>query len=154
MPSHIRRRRTGGWQKGGAVIVDRTSRFGNPFHIVDGLVVQAPDGESWNGRQWTCSTPPAARQHAARLTPTGSTVLAPTQHRPPTGLDRRRVLTALPELRGLNLASYAASTSPAPARYPHPASPTTATRLSCRRARTWRSQADDHHQPHRYAAGH
>lgn len=46
-PKRIQRRRTKGWRKPeGAVIVDRTSRWGNPFRIVrasHGLVVQ------WSG---------------------------------------------------------------------------------------------------------
>jgi Domain of unknown function (DUF4326) len=34
MPERLRRHRTKGWRKpGGAVIVDRTSHFGNPFRV-------------------------------------------------------------------------------------------------------------------------
>jgi len=35
MPQRIQRRRVKGWRRGDAVIVDRTSRYGNPFTIED-----------------------------------------------------------------------------------------------------------------------
>lgn len=105
MPSRIRRERTRGWRRGDAVIVDRTSRFGNPFRIVDDLVVRAPDGEPWNGRQWTCSTPTAARQHAASLYAAWLDGHGPDTYTVRRRVyDRRRVLAALPELRGRDLA--------------------------------------------------
>lgn len=34
-PRRIRRERTRGWRRGDAVIVDRTSRFGNPWKVGD-----------------------------------------------------------------------------------------------------------------------
>jgi hypothetical protein len=37
MPRRIQRKRTAGWRKGDAVIVDRTSRFGNPFRIASAM---------------------------------------------------------------------------------------------------------------------
>lgn len=38
MPERIQRKRTRGWKlPAGAVIVDRTSRFGNPFRIADAI---------------------------------------------------------------------------------------------------------------------
>jgi hypothetical protein len=70
MPARIQRKRTPGWSLAGAttnplgaVIVDRTGRFGNPFRILDGLVVEHPDGD----RLWSCSSETAARKCASDL---------------------------------------------------------------------------------------
>lgn len=35
MAARTQRKRTAGWRRGSSVIVDRTSRYGNPFVIVD-----------------------------------------------------------------------------------------------------------------------
>lgn len=63
-PARIQRHRTRGWRKPkGAVIVDRTSRYGNPFRIVNNLTVQEPD----TGKVWPCDSPDSARAQASRL---------------------------------------------------------------------------------------
>lgn len=40
----VQRKRTAGWRVGTAVVVDRSSRYGNPWRIVDDTWVLAPDG--------------------------------------------------------------------------------------------------------------
>lgn len=106
MPTRIRRRRTRAWRLSStAMIVDRTSRYGNPFRMVDGLFVQAPDAEPWNGRQWTCGTPDEARVWASVLYADwlggeGLDGLAVGRRT----FDRRRILADLPLLRGKDLA--------------------------------------------------
>jgi len=105
MPSRIKRKRIRGWRKGSAVIVDRTSRYGNPFRIIDDLIVQAPTGEPWNGRQWTCSTIEDARERAAGLYDDWLDGERPDAHIVGGRVyDRRRVLAGLPGLRGRDLA--------------------------------------------------
>jgi hypothetical protein len=94
-PVRIQRRRTKGWRKpGNTVIVTRPSRFGNPFTLAGAI--------EWLGAE----TPEQAREacHMAfRSWVRGSdqwwmgTEAAAT---------RRRLLGALPELRGKNLACY------------------------------------------------
>jgi hypothetical protein len=102
MPVRIQRRRTAGWKRPlGAVIVDRTSRYGNPFRV-DGPLVELIDG-----RTLACSSPAAARQVAVEqfeawlhgYGPDTVTVGRKT-------FDRRRVLAAIKRgaLRGKDLA--------------------------------------------------
>lgn len=63
MPARVQRTRKAGWRKGDAVIVDRTSRYGNPFVITDGRIVNHPDGD----RYWSCGSSELARQCASDL---------------------------------------------------------------------------------------
>lgn len=99
MPKRIKRERTRGWTLAGAttnpfgaVIVDRSSRYGNPFVIVDGLVVQAPDC----GAVWSCGSEPAARRCAADLYDRWLDGAGPDTYRVNgRTYDRRRVLTDL-----------------------------------------------------------
>lgn len=63
MPARTQRRRTAGWTKGDAVIVDRTSRFGNPFRITHEVIVECPK----DSRVWTCGDPARARKWATEL---------------------------------------------------------------------------------------
>jgi hypothetical protein len=60
MPARIQRKRTAGWRAGAAVIVDRSSRYGNPWRIIDDLLVLAPDGTTERA-----ATPDAARALAS-----------------------------------------------------------------------------------------
>lgn len=47
MPQRIQRKRTRGWRKPeGAVIVDRTSRYGNPFTVADCIAAGFADNEA------------------------------------------------------------------------------------------------------------
>lgn len=106
MPARIKRERTRGWRLAevttnplGAVIVDRGSRFGNPF-VVEGTLLVHPDG-----RTWQCGSPVKARQaavvqHAAWLDGDGPDVYEAGGRR----FDRRRVLADLPDLYGRDLA--------------------------------------------------
>ena len=99
-PRRIQRRRIKGWRKpAGAVIVDRTSIYGNPFRIV-GLCVDSPDG-----RTWSCGSLAAAQRHAteqyrAWLEGSGPDVYGAASRT----YDRRRILAGLPVLRGRDLA--------------------------------------------------
>lgn len=108
MSSRVQRKRTGGWSKAsassnpnGVVIVDRTSRFGNPFRIINGLLVEHPAGE----RVWSCGDNASARRWAADLYDDwldghGPDVYEVGSRR----FDRLRVLTDLHELRGRDVA--------------------------------------------------
>lgn len=102
MAARIQRRRTPGWKRPlKAVIVDRTSRFGNPFRVVNHVIVEHPA----DGRVWTYGTPERARRQATALyrewldgaEDDTFTVGAKTY-------DRRRILAGLPQLRGRDLA--------------------------------------------------
>lgn len=96
MPARVQRTRKAGWRKGDAVIVDRTSRYGNPFVITDGFAVQAPDGEPYNGRQWTCRTNADARGWASDLYAQWLDGAGPDTYRlNGRTFDRRRVLAAI-----------------------------------------------------------
>lgn len=44
MPTRIQRKREYGWRAGQAIVVDRSSRYGNPWRILDDTLVLAPDG--------------------------------------------------------------------------------------------------------------
>lgn len=101
MPARIKRERTAGWRKGDAVIVDRTSRFGNPFRIVNEVIVEHPAG----GRVWTCGSPDRARKWATELYQDWLGGDGPDTYRVRGRVyDRRRVLADLPLLRGRDLA--------------------------------------------------
>jgi hypothetical protein len=43
MPQRVQRKREYGWRAGAAVIVDRSSRYGNPWRIIDDTLVIGPD---------------------------------------------------------------------------------------------------------------
>jgi len=44
MPIRVKRERKPGWRAGAAVIVDRSSRYGNPWRIIDDHILLHPDG--------------------------------------------------------------------------------------------------------------
>jgi hypothetical protein len=106
-PIRIQRKRTPGWRlaeastnPNGARIVDRTSLFGNPFRIVNDVIVEAPDGYVWS-----CGTPAHARfiasaQYDAWLDGAGPD----TYEVGGRAYDRRRILRDLPQLCGRDLA--------------------------------------------------
>ena len=114
-PSRIQRRRTRGWRlPENAVIVDRTSRYGNPF-VVEGTIVIAPDA-----RAWQLGSPGAARRFATeqhRLWLAGEGPDTYTVGR--RTYDRRRVLASLPQLRGQDLACPCDVPSPGEPDYCH-----------------------------------
>lgn len=99
-PRRIRRERTPGWSRGDAVIVDRTSRFGNPFRVAGCVVVDPLDGRVWtctdavDARRWACDL------YAAWLDGQGPDVYAVGRK----SFDRRRILADLPSLAGRDLA--------------------------------------------------
>jgi hypothetical protein len=89
-PQRIQRRRVRGWRlPAGARIVDRTTRFGNPFTIADA------EAEGYTYPQLAC-----VELHAAWLDGEGPSVYVVKGRR----FDRNWVLAHLPELRGLELA--------------------------------------------------
>jgi hypothetical protein len=60
MPQRFQRTRKAGWRAGTAVIVDRSSRYGNPWRIIDDTLVLAPDETTHR-----LTTPDKARQYAS-----------------------------------------------------------------------------------------
>ncbi|MFB9437418.1 DUF4326 domain-containing protein [Streptomyces showdoensis] len=92
MPSRIQRRRTAGWRKPeGCVIVDRTSRFGNPFTVV--AAIEARSYTESEARQYTVS---AFKQWLA-----GSRAEWTSEE---ADRKRERILAGLPLLVGHDLA--------------------------------------------------
>jgi uncharacterized protein DUF4326 len=98
-PTRIRRMRTKGWRAGNAKIVDRSSRYGNPWRVENNVVI-APDGTTQ-----LLNTPAAARKEAsaryrAWLDGEGNDTYAVSRKT----FDRRRILTGLRRLKGRDLA--------------------------------------------------
>lgn len=93
-PERIQRKRTKGWSKGGAVIVSRPSRFGNPFTIKDAVEAEMGNPHSAcaeNYGEWLrVGTEGGWYEETYRI---GKQVF-----------DRRRVLADLHLLRGKDLA--------------------------------------------------
>jgi hypothetical protein len=58
-PKRVQRTRTYGWRAGPAIIVDRSSRYGNPWRIIDDTLLLAPDGTTQR-----LATPAEARKEA------------------------------------------------------------------------------------------
>jgi hypothetical protein len=109
-PARIQRKRTKGWRAGRAKVVDRSSRYGNPWRIENSDVL-APDGTTQD-----LGTPAAARQEASiryRAWLNGEGPDTYTVGR--RTLDRRRALTGLSRLKGRDLAC---TCSPPPAGEP------------------------------------
>lgn len=105
MPSRIQRKRTRGWRKPAwSVIVDRTSRYGNPFRIINDLTVQAPANGPYEGRHWMCRTNADARRQAADLYDDWLNGTGPDTYTVNNRLyDRRRILADVPRLRGRDI---------------------------------------------------
>jgi ribosomal protein L34 len=61
MPKRIQRKREYGWRAGSAVVVDRSSRYGNPWRIYDDTLVIGPDDTMQR-----FATPAEARQAATQ----------------------------------------------------------------------------------------
>lgn len=99
MPVRIRRRRIPGWRKpAGAVIVDRTSRWGNPFTVTEALE------QGWASNEQEARTVAAGRFRTWLLGLDADEPdvfwIGSTRPRP---LDRRWMRTHLDELRGRDL---------------------------------------------------
>ncbi|MFJ9029777.1 DUF4326 domain-containing protein [Streptomyces sp. NPDC102274] len=95
MPTRIQRRRTKGWRKPeNCVIVTRPSRFGNPFTISGAL-------ENGYGE-----TPEEARGYAFEAFRSWLRGSETWWMGPRAETTRKRLLDALPELRGKDLACY------------------------------------------------
>ncbi|MEU9413559.1 DUF4326 domain-containing protein [Streptomyces sp. NPDC048281] len=98
-PTRIRRMRSKGWRAGAAMIVDRSSRYGNPWRVKDNMLT-VPDGTTQR-----LDTPDAARNEASTRYrawldgegPTTYTIGSRT-------FTRLRILTGLDRLRGRDLA--------------------------------------------------
>jgi hypothetical protein len=104
-PRRIKRERTAGWRRGDAIIVDRSSRYGNPFRVV-GLTVVAPDDSS-DTPTLACTSPEGARKWAANLYDDWLNGTGPDVYRVNgRTYDRRRVLAAIADgtLTGRDLA--------------------------------------------------
>ncbi|MCC9708232.1 DUF4326 domain-containing protein [Streptomyces sp. MNU76] len=98
-PTRIQRKRTKGSSVGSAMIVDRSSRYGNPWRI-QGTVLIAPDGTTQH-----LETPEAARKEASARYRAWLDGEGPDTHTVGCKtFDRRRVLTGLPRLKGRDLA--------------------------------------------------
>ncbi|MCX4598298.1 DUF4326 domain-containing protein [Streptomyces sp. NBC_01549] len=98
-PTRIRRMRTRGWRAGTARIVDRSSRYGNPWRI-EGSVLICPDGTTQQLDFPTAARKEASARYRAWLDGDGPdtyTVGCKT-------FDRRRVLAGLPRLQSRDLA--------------------------------------------------
>ena len=93
MPVRIQRRRTKGWRKpDNCVIVSRPSRFGNPFTIKDAI--------EWGGAETT----EEARKLCADVFRSWLRGSRDYWMGPEADATRDRMLKALPELRGKDLA--------------------------------------------------
>ncbi|WP_229713955.1 DUF4326 domain-containing protein [Streptomyces fuscichromogenes] len=91
--------RTKAWRAGTAMIVDRSSRYGNPWRV-EGNILTAPDGTTRS-----LDTPDAARKEASTryrrwLDGEGPHTYAVGRRT----FDRHRILTGLDRLRGRDLA--------------------------------------------------
>jgi hypothetical protein len=92
MPARIQRRRSAGWRKpANAEIVDRTSRFGNPFRVQDAIEAEY-------------SNPRRACVSFFRAWLDGSDELNDVYEVGRRTYDRRRILADLHVLRGKDLA--------------------------------------------------
>jgi len=60
VPQRVQRKRQAGWRAGAALIVDRSSRYGNPWRIIDDTLVLAPDETTHR-----LNDPAEARQYAS-----------------------------------------------------------------------------------------
>lgn len=94
-PRRIQRRRVKGWRlPEGAVIVDRTSRFGNPFTVADAIEAEWSNPRRacvTNFEAWLCDEDPQG--YYQDVYEVGGRTY-----------DRRRILADLPLLRGKDVA--------------------------------------------------
>ncbi|GAB1331736.1 DUF4326 domain-containing protein [Streptomyces sennicomposti] len=98
-PTRIRRMRTTGWRAGTARIVDRSSRYGNPWRI-EGTVLIAPDGTTQHLESATAARKEASARYRAWLSGNGPDTCTVGRKT----FDRRRVLAGLPRLHNRDLA--------------------------------------------------
>lgn len=99
-PVRIQRRRAPGWKAGAAVIVDRSSRYGNPWRIIDDHVLLHPDVITQAFGSFAEAQQAASGHYEAWLKGTGPDAY-------PAGrktFSRRRILTDLWRLTGRDLA--------------------------------------------------
>jgi hypothetical protein len=106
MPQQVQRKRKAGWRAGTAVIVDRSSRYGNPWRIIDDHILLHPDGITQKFGSPAEARAAATRHYEAWLKGTG-----PDTHQVGrTTLSRPRILADLWRLKG----RYLACTCPLP----------------------------------------
>ncbi|MFG2681226.1 DUF4326 domain-containing protein [Streptomyces sp. NPDC048392] len=99
-PTRIRRKRTKNWRAGSARCVDRSSRYGNPWRIVDDVVLLAPDGTTQR-----LASPSEARKEASSRYRAWLHGEGPDTYRVgKRTFDRRRVHTDLWRLESRDLA--------------------------------------------------
>ncbi len=99
-PTRIRRMRTKNWRAGSARCVDRSSRYGNPWRIIDDVVLLAPDGTTQR-----LASPGEARKEASSRYRAWLHGEGPDTYRVgKRTFDRRRVHTDLGRLEGRDLA--------------------------------------------------
>lgn len=100
MPQRIKRERSSGWRAGAAMIVDRSSRYGNPWRIIDDHVLLHPDGITQS-----FGSPAEARAAASGHFEAWLKGVGPDTHKAGRKtFDRRRILADLWRLQGRDLA--------------------------------------------------
>lgn len=100
MPQRIKRERTPGWRAGTAVIVDRSSRYGNPWRIIDDHILLHPDGITQKFGSTSEARAAASSHYRSWLQGNG-----PDSHKAGRkAFSRQRVLTDLWRLKGRDLA--------------------------------------------------
>lgn len=100
MPQRVQRKRSPGWRAGTAVIVDRSSRYGNPWRIIDDHILLHPDSITQKFGSPAEARAAASSHYRAWLRGEGPNLWQ-------TGrkvFSRTRVLTDLWRLKGRDLA--------------------------------------------------
>lgn len=98
-PARIRRMRTKGWRAGSARVVDRSSRYGNPWRIKGSALIN-PDDTTQNLESPEAARKDASARYRAWLDGEGPDTYTVGRKT----FDRRRVLTGLTRLKGRDLA--------------------------------------------------
>jgi hypothetical protein len=100
MPIRVKRERSPGWRAGSAVIVDRSSRYGNPWRIIDDHILLHPDGITQAFGSPAEARAAATSHYEAWLRGAGPDIHQVSRKT----FDRRRVLTDLWRLKDRDLA--------------------------------------------------
>ena len=100
MPKRVQRRRDAGWRVASAQIVDRSSRYGNPWRIIDDHILLHPDSITQ-----AFGSPAEARQAASSHYEAWLNGQGPDEHRAGRKIfSRSRVLADLWRLKDRDLA--------------------------------------------------
>ncbi|WP_051777653.1 DUF4326 domain-containing protein [Streptomyces violaceorubidus] len=100
MPQRVQRKRSPGWRAGAALIVDRSSRYGNPWRIIDDHILLHPDGITQPFGSSEEARAAASSHYRAWLHGTGPDTWKVGRKT----FDRRRVLADLWRLKDRDLA--------------------------------------------------